>query len=93
MTQEQQNPDQNFEALQLILPPPPPLGGVYKPALIVGNLLYLSGHGPMLEDLSFIKGKVGQDLSIDEGKEAAVQTGLTMLATLKNHLGSLNKIK
>ena len=87
------NADQNFESLKLTLPPPPPLGGIYKPALITGNYLYLSGHGPMLEDKTFITGKVGQDIDQEKAKLAALQTGLTILATLKASIGSFNKIK
>jgi enamine deaminase RidA (YjgF/YER057c/UK114 family) len=87
------NADQNFELLKLKLPPPPPLGGIYKPALITGNYLYVSGHGPMLEDKTFITGKVGQDIDQEKAKLAALQTGLTILATLKASIGSLNKIK
>ena len=87
------NADQNFESLNLTLPPAPPLGGIYKPALITGNYLYLSGHGPMLEDKTFITGKVGQDIDQEKAKLAALQTGLTILATLKASIGSFNKIK
>ncbi len=87
------NADQNFVSLNLRLPPPPPLGGIYKPALITGNYLYVSGHGPMLEDKTFITGKVGQDMDQEKAKLAALQTGLTILATIKAHIGSFNKIK
>ena len=87
------NADQNFESLKLKLPPPPPLGGIYKPALITGNYLYVSGHGPMLEDKTFITGKVGQDVDQEKAKLAALQTGLTILATIKANIGSFNKIK
>ncbi|WP_276501917.1 RidA family protein [Terrimonas pollutisoli] len=87
------NADQNFESLKLTLPPAPPLGGIYKPALITGNYLYLSGHGPMLEDKTYITGKVGQDIDQEKAKLAALQTALTILATLKASVGSFNKIK
>ena len=56
---EQLTPEQRLSQLNLRLPPPPPLGGVYKPCLITGNYLYVSGHGPMLEDKTFITGKSG----------------------------------
>jgi enamine deaminase RidA (YjgF/YER057c/UK114 family) len=87
------NPDQNFEQLKLSLPPAPSPIGVYKPFLIVGNLVYVSGHGTLKEDGSLIIGKVGIDLNADEGKLAARQVGLAILATLKKNLGSFNKIK
>ena len=75
------------------LPEAPAPGGVYKPVLIVGSLVYVSGHGPLLPDGSLIKGKVGSDLNVEEGKTAAKQVGLAILATLKKNLGSLDRIK
>jgi len=85
--------EENFAALNLVLPPAPKPMGVYKPCLIVGNHLYLSGHGPVLPDKSLIIGRVGKDMDQDEAKNAAQQVGLAMLATIKANLGSLNKIK
>lgn len=67
--------------------------GVYKPFLQVGNMIYVSGHGTLKADGTFIVGKVGRDMDKDEGKLAARQVGLAILATLKANLGSLNKIK
>ena len=86
-------PDENFEQLNLKLPPAPKPLGVYKPFLIVGNLVYVSGHGTVQNDGSLIIGKIGDTINIDEGKLAARQVGLAILATLKKNLGSLNKIK
>lgn len=79
--------------LGLVLPPVPKPGGVYKPVVQVGNLLYVSGHGPMRSDGTLITGKVGLDLSEEEGYEAAKAVGLTLLATVRNALGSLDKIQ
>lgn len=79
--------------LELTLPPAPPLGGVYKPVLILGNLLYVSGQGPVQKDGSLIKGKLGNDLDWQQGYAAARQVGLTMLATIQEHAGSLINIK
>jgi enamine deaminase RidA (YjgF/YER057c/UK114 family) len=86
-------PDHAFEKLGLTLPPAPSPLGVYKPYLIDGKHLYLSGHGPFQNDKSLIIGRIGQDMDIEEGKLAARQVGLTMLSTIKTHLGSLNRVK
>ena len=86
-------PDQCFEALGLKLPPAPTPMGVYKPFLIAGNFVYVSGHGTVKEDKSLIIGRIGKDMSMEEGKLAARQVGLAILATLKANLGSFNKIK
>lgn len=84
--------DQRFDALGLILPPPPKPLGVYKPFLSIANMVYVSGHGTVKEDGNLIIGRVGQDLDIEAGKLAARQVGLAILATLKHHLGSLDRI-
>lgn len=88
-----ETPESNFAKLGLTLPPAPKPLGVYKPCLIDGKHLYLSGHGTVQEDGSLIKGRVGLDLDMDQGKLAARQVGLAMLATIKANLGSLNRIK
>ncbi|MCH6236165.1 RidA family protein [Cognataquiflexum rubidum] len=85
--------EENFEALGLTLPPPPKPLGVYKPCLIDGKYLYLSGHGTVQEDGTLIIGRVGKDMDMDAGKLAARQVGLAMLATIKANIGSLNKVK
>jgi enamine deaminase RidA (YjgF/YER057c/UK114 family) len=86
-------PDERFEQLNLELPPAPTPLGVYKPFLIVGNLAYVSGHGPLLPDKTFITGRVGDTINIEDGKLAAQQVGLAILATLKQNLRSFNNIK
>ena len=87
------SPEQNFEQLGLILPPAPKPLGVYMPSLVVGNFLYLSGHGTVTQDGSLIIGRIGEDLDIEQGKLAARQVGLAMLATIKASVGSLDKVK
>ena len=87
------SPDQRFEALNLTLPPAPKPLGVYKPFLIDGSHVYVSGHGTVKDDGSLIIGRIGKDMTADEGKLAARQVGLAILATLKQNLGSLNRIK
>lgn len=79
--------------LGLSLPSAPKPMGVYKPILIVGNLAYLSGHGPLLEDGSLITGRLGENMDLEAGYAAARQTGLALLATLRNALGSLDRVK
>jgi enamine deaminase RidA (YjgF/YER057c/UK114 family) len=86
-------PDEQILSLGLILPPAPPRGGVYKPVVVVGNVAYVSGHGPYRGPDDYICGRVGADMSLDEGREAARQVGLAMLATLKKELGSLARVK
>jgi enamine deaminase RidA (YjgF/YER057c/UK114 family) len=85
--------ERNFAALGLTLPPAPAPAGVYKPCLQDGKYLYVSGHGPLREDKTLITGKVGQDLDADAGKLAARQVGLAILATVRAHLGSLDKVQ
>jgi enamine deaminase RidA (YjgF/YER057c/UK114 family) len=86
-------PDERFENTGLELPPAPTPLGVYKPLLIDGKHCYVSGHGTVKPDRTLITGRIGQDMSPEEGKMAARQVGLAILATLKAHLGSLNKVK
>ncbi len=85
--------DQRLDELGLELPSSPSAVGVYKPALTIGNLCYTSGHLPIMPDGSLLKGCVGKDVDQQAGFDAARQSGLTMLATLKLHLGSLDKVK
>lgn len=87
------SPDERFAALGLTLPPAPKPLGVYKPFLIVDKFAYVSGHGTVKEDGTLIIGRIGENLSPEEGKLAARQVGLAILATLKQNLGSLNRIK
>lgn len=84
---------EKIKALGLELPLAPPLGGIYHPVVIVGNQLFVSGQGPLKNDGTLIKGKVGKDLTLEEGQLAARQVGLTMLATIKAQIGDLGKIK
>lgn len=85
--------EEKFSTLGLSLPTAPAPMGVYKPYLIDGKYLYLSGHGPVQENGKLMVGRIGRDMDMEEGKLAARQVGLTMLATIKSGLGSLNKVK
>lgn len=86
-------PESRIVELNLKLPPAPKPVGVYKPVLIIEKMLYVSGQGPMKSDGTLIIGRVGDNLSLEEGKLAARQAGLAMLSTIKNQIGDLNKIK
>lgn len=86
------NLKEQISALKLSLPPAPPLGGVYKPVMIVGKMLYVSGQGPVQTDGSLITGKLGTDLDTKAGYAAARQVGLTMLSTINAH-ADLSQIK
>lgn len=86
-------PETRIQELHLTLPPAPKPVAVYKPAVRVGNLLFVSGHGPLKADKTLITGRVGQDLKLEEGQAAARQVGLAILATLRDSLGSLDKVK
>jgi enamine deaminase RidA (YjgF/YER057c/UK114 family) len=85
--------EENFKKLDLELPPAPTPIGVYIPLLIDGKHCYVSGHGPLLPDRSLIRGRVGDEMDAEHGKMAARQVGLAILSTLKNQLGSLDRIK
>jgi enamine deaminase RidA (YjgF/YER057c/UK114 family) len=84
--------DARLAELKLELPPAPKAMGVYRPIVEVGGLLYLSGHGPLRPDGTLIKGRVGADLDVTAGYNAARQTGLAIIATLQKHCGSLDRI-
>ena len=87
------NPDLRLTELGLELPQTPKPGGVYKPVVVINNLLFVSGQGPLRSDGTQIKGKLGKELNLEEGKIAARQVGLTMLSTIKTHFGELKRIK
>jgi enamine deaminase RidA (YjgF/YER057c/UK114 family) len=78
--------------LRLQLPPAPKPIATYVPATRLGNLLYVSGHGPLKPDGTLILGKVGADIGFEDGVAAARQVGLAVLATLRAQLGSLDRV-
>lgn len=84
--------EHRLSALQLELPIAPKPVAVYRPVLVVQGLAYVSGHGPVCVDGSLIRGRVGSDLTLEEGHAAARQVGLAILATLREHFGSLDRI-
>ena len=85
--------EQRFAELKLTLPSAPRPVAVYRPVVVVQGLAYVSGHGPVCPDGSLIKGRVGTDLTFEQGHAAARQVGLAILATLRSHFGSLDSVK
>jgi enamine deaminase RidA (YjgF/YER057c/UK114 family) len=85
--------DAKLAELKLELPPAPKAMGVYKPVVILGNLAYVSGHGPLKSDGTLMVGRVGSEVDQQAGYNAANQTGLAILASLKRELGSLDRVK
>lgn len=85
---EQRLKDQKIELFK----PAAPIANYVK-AVRVGNLLFLAGHGPTKADGTNITGKVGKDISLEQGYMAARQAAIAMLSTLKTELGDLNKVK
>jgi enamine deaminase RidA (YjgF/YER057c/UK114 family) len=85
--------ESRFSALNLLLPPAPEPKGVYTPFLRDRHLIYVSGHLPVNDDGTLLRGKIGKDIDIEAGKLAGRQAGLTILSTLLVNLGSLNRIK
>jgi len=88
-----QDVEKRLEELNIKLPTPAAPVANYVTAVRTGNLIFLAGHGPKKEDGSWVTGKVGKDLDLEQGKEAARLTALALLATLKAELGDLNKVK
>lgn len=64
----------------------------FQPGVLVDNMLYISGHGPRKPEGGFVKGKVGQTLTLEQGREAARLTGLDILSTVRDTLGSLDRV-
>lgn len=81
-----------LKELGIELPPAPRPVATYVPAVRVGSMLYVAGHGPRRPDGSPFVGKVGRDLDVDEGRAAARAAGLRVLATVRDTVGSLDQV-
>lgn len=88
-----QDAEKRIAELNIVLPATSSPVASFVNAVRVGNLLYLSGKGPKRPDGTYLTGKVGASLTVEEGKEAARMTGLIILAELKHQLNDLNKVK
>lgn len=84
--------EDRIRELNLELPPAPKPVATYVTAVRYGDLLYVSGHGPLRPDGTMHTGKLGADLDLASGQAAARQTGLAILATVRSHLGSLDNV-
>lgn len=82
-----------LQELRFQLPPAPKPVGVYQSLVVTGKFAYASGHGPIQADGSLMTGRVGSDLDLAQGKAAARQAGLTILATLRRVLGTLDRVE
>ena len=87
------NPEAKLDSMGIILPEPPTPVANFVNSVQTGNLLFLSGNGPLKADGKFITGKLGADLTIEEGYEAARITGINQLGVIKNAIGDLSRVK
>jgi enamine deaminase RidA (YjgF/YER057c/UK114 family) len=87
------NIEEKLSALGLSLPVLPASKGIYKRCLVTGDLLYVSGHISVNSDGSYLTGKLGKDMSHEDGKLAARQCGLAILSSIKEQLEGFDKIK
>jgi enamine deaminase RidA (YjgF/YER057c/UK114 family) len=87
------DPEKRLKELGVELPTLPAPPANFVRAVKSGNWVFLSGHGPRKTDGSYITGKLGQDLSIEQGREAARLTAINLLASLKAEIGDLNNVK
>lgn len=88
-----QTPEQKLQSLGIVLPAPTNPVANYVKFVRTGNLIFLSGHGPANADGKYTTGKLGKELSIEEGYNAAKLTGINLLSTLKAAVGDLSKVK
>jgi len=93
MSKEKELIEKKLLELGLQLPTVPASKGIYKRCVVDGRHLYVSGHVSINADGSYIAGKLGKELNEEQGKEAARQCGLAILASIKDALGSIDKVK
>jgi enamine deaminase RidA (YjgF/YER057c/UK114 family) len=86
-------PEERLREMGLTLPPPPPPIGTYVGAVHTGNLLFLSGKGPDLQGGRQWRGKLGAELTTEEGYQAARDTMLNLLAVLREEIGELSRVR
>jgi enamine deaminase RidA (YjgF/YER057c/UK114 family) len=86
-------PEEKLSELGLSLPEPPKPVATYVGCVQVGSILFVSGHGPVKDGQHLFIGKLGRDMEVEEGKQAAELVALNMLATIKAHAGELDRVK
>lgn len=91
MANPAETPESRLAAAGYTLPPPPRPVATYVTSVRTGNLLFLSGHGECGE--KFTRGKLGRDLTVEQGRQSAEKVGLCMLATIKAAVGELSRVK
>ncbi len=91
--QKNTDPEKRLSELGITLKPPGKPIANFVTAVTVGKLVFVSGHGPVQENGEYMKGKVGADLDLNQAKEAARLTGISLLGALKSEIGDLNKVK
>lgn len=89
----QQDPEEKLKSMGIVLKTPAPPTANFVRAVRTGNLVFLSGHGPSRGDGTSVQGKLGTELTVTEGQEAARLTGIALLSSLKAEIGDLNKVK
>lgn len=87
------NPEKKLEQLGITIPKAPKPVASYVPIKQSGNILYLSGQLPMVNGALKFKGKLGEEKTTEEGIEAAKTCAINALAAIKEHIGSLDKVK
>lgn len=92
MTTQETDVEARLQELGIELPTPPTPVANYVPSVRSGNLVFLAGHGPLKPEGGYVTGKVGQDLTLEEGYAAARLTAIALLASLKAEIGDLNKV-
>lgn len=91
--QSVKDPETRIKELGITLRVPGPPSANFVGAVRVGNLVYLSGQGPLKADGKFMIGKVGKEVNFDDAKYAARLTGISLLEALKAEVGNLNNVK
>ena len=86
------NPEARLEAIGVDLPEIPPSIANYVRSVRTGNLVFLAGHGPLQKNGTYLTGKLGDDMDVDQGYQAARLAGIALLSSLRAEIGDLRKV-